>query len=195
MERDLHLVSEIGQAARAAFGKVFEGWDAEVDWPIKRTVEAQIAAASLGYKPLYWDPWGEASAPLRSELRRLIKTGTVIDASDAGLLVFQPEVITPILDSDPIFYRPHGEDMLSAVREASRSANNGELLGYGARSVDAPGAVPVHIFNHEAELFAFFMSHPGVAEQHARERLLDIATYIDTDLLYSIGSVANTGSS
>jgi hypothetical protein len=53
VERDPHLVSEIGQAARAALGKVFEGWNSEVDWAIKRTIEAQIAAASLGYKPLY----------------------------------------------------------------------------------------------------------------------------------------------
>ena len=101
MERDLHLVSEIGQAARAAFGKVFEGWDSEVDWQIKRTVEAQIAAASLGYKPLYWDPWGEVSAALRQELRRVLRIGAIVDAIDAGLLVFQPDVITPILNSDP----------------------------------------------------------------------------------------------
>lgn len=189
MERDPHLVSEIGQAARSALSKIFEGWDSEADWPIKRTVEAQIAAASLGYKPLYWDPWGEASAPLRSELRRVLRAGAIIDASDAGLLIFQPDVIAPILNSDPTFYRPHGESILSAVRRVTRSANNGELLGYGARSVDSPGAVPVRLFNDEAELFAFFMSDPRVADNYARERLLDIATYLDADLLYSIGSV------
>lgn len=195
MERDPHLISEIGQAARAALSQVFEGWNSQTDWPIKRTVEAQIAAASLGYKPLYWDPWGEASAPLRSVLRRVLRTGAIIDASDAGLLIFQPHVIKPILNSDPIFYRPHGESILSAVRETTRSANNGELLGYGARSVDARGVVPVRIFNDEAELFAFFMSDPRVAHFYARERLLDIATYIDADLLYSIGPAEDTGSS
>jgi hypothetical protein len=36
VERDPHLVSKIGQAARAAFGKVFEEWNSEADWPIKR---------------------------------------------------------------------------------------------------------------------------------------------------------------
>lgn len=195
MERDPHLVSEIGQAARAALSQVFERWNSETDWPIKRTIEAQIVAASLGYKPLYWDPWGEASAPLHFALRRVLRTGAIIDASDAGLLVFQPDVITPILNSDPTFYRPHGESILSAVREVTRNANNGELLGYGARSVDAPGAVPVRIFNDEAELFAFFMSDPRVAHFHARERLLDIATYIDADLLYSIGPPEDVGSS
>lgn len=195
MERDPHLVSEIGQAARAAISQVFEEWDSQIDWPIKRTIEAQIAAASLGYKPLYWDPWGEASAPLRSALLRVLRTGAIIDASDAGLLIFQPDVITPILNSDSTFYRPHGESILSAVRKITRSANNGELLGYGARSVDAPGAVPVRIFNNEAELFALFMSDPRVAHFHARERLLDIATYIDTDLLYAIGPAEDTGSS
>jgi len=187
VERDPHLVSEIGQAARAAFGEVFEGWNSEVDWPIERAVEAQIAAASLGYKPLYWDPWGEASASLRSQLRSKLRTGAIIDASDAGLLIFQPDVITPILNSDPTFYRPHGESIISAVRRVTRMRNNGELLGYGARSVDAPGAVPVRIFNDEAALFAFFMSDPAAAELHARERLLDIATYIEADLSFSIG--------
>jgi hypothetical protein len=187
VERDPHLVSEIGQAARAAFGEVFEGWNSEVDWPIKRAVEAQIAAASLGYKPLYWDPWGEASASLRSQLRAKLRTGAIIDASDAGLLIFQPDVITPILNSDPTFYRSHGESIISAVRRVTRMRNNGELLGYGARSVDAPGAVPVRIFNDEAALFAFFMSDPDAAEFHARERLLDIATYIEANLSFTIG--------
>jgi hypothetical protein len=195
VERDLHLISEIGQAARAAFGKVFEGWDSEVDWAIKRTVEAQIAAASLGYKPLYWDPWGEASAPLRSELRRVLRTGAMIDAGDAGLLVFQPEVIVPILNADPDFYRPQGGSVLAAIRRVCRNAQNGELLGYGARTIDAPGAVPVRIFDDEANLFAFFKSYPRVAEFHARERVLDIATYIDADVLYSIGSVEDVDSS
>jgi hypothetical protein len=87
VERDPHLVSEIGQAARAALGKVFEGWNTEVDWASKRTIEAQIAAASLGYKPLYWDPWGDASALIRSQLRAALPSGTIIDANDAGLLV------------------------------------------------------------------------------------------------------------
>jgi hypothetical protein len=195
VERDPHLVSEVGQAARAAFGKVFEGWDSEIDWPVKRTVEAQIAAASLGYKPLYWDPWGQASVALRFELRRVLRTGAIIDATDAGLLIFRPEVITPILNSDLLFYRPHGESVLSAVRKVSRVGDNGELLGYGARSIDTPGAVPVQIFNAEADLFAFFKSDPRVANLYARERLLDIATYLEADLLYSIGSVEDVGSS
>ena len=188
MERDLHLISEIGQAAREAFGKVFEGWHTEADWPIKRTVEAQIAAASLGYKPLYWDPWGErASARLRFQLRRALPAGTIIGANNAGLAVFQETSVQPILNSDPAFYRPSGESDLSAVLLISRASFNGELLGYGARSFDTPGAVPVRIFNDDGELFAWFMSDPRVAEFHARERLLDIATYINADLTYTIG--------
>lgn len=187
MERDLHLVSEIGEAARAAFGKVFEEWNSEADWPIKRTVEAQIAAASLGYKPLYWDPWGAtASAALRSYLRRALPSGTIIGADAAGLVVFQPHVVRPILDSDTAFYRPHDESDLPAVLRVSRAGMNGELLGYGARSSDASGAVRVRIFDDDGELFAVFMSDPRGAEFHARERLLDIATYIGADLSYTI---------
>jgi len=37
------------------------------------------------------------------------------------------------------------------------------------------------------------MSDPRVAEEYARERLLDIATYIDADLLYLIGPLESTG--
>jgi hypothetical protein len=185
--RDLHLVSEIGQAARAAFGKVFEGWDAEADWPIKRTVEAQIAAACLGYKPLYWDPWGEeASVLFRFDLGRRLGTGATIDASANGLLIFQPAVVARILDSDPDFYRPHQENALAAVRRITGARDNGELLGYGARNVNIPGALRVRIFDDNANLFASFVSLPEVAEFYARERLLDIATYIGADLSYSI---------
>ena len=39
------------------------------------------------------------------------------------------------------------------------------------------------------------MSNPGVAEDYARERLLDIATYIDADLLYLIGHVEDVSQS
>jgi hypothetical protein len=195
VERDLHLVREIGEAARAGFRKVFEGWDSEAYWPVNRTVEAQIAGASLGYKPLYWDPWGQDSARLRAELRRVIRADTVVDASDVGLVVFQPDVIMPFLDADPSFYQPHGESVLTAVRRVCRTRQNGELLGYGVRSADTPGAVPVRILNAEADLFARFMSNPGVAEDYARERLLDIATYIDADLLYLIGPVEDVSQS
>lgn len=100
-----------------------------------------------------------------------------------------PISFKPILDSDPEFYRSHGESVLSAVRNASRVGHNGELLGYGARSMDARGAVPIRIFNDESELFAFFMSDPRVAEFYARERLLDIATYTNDDLSYLIGQL------
>lgn len=187
MERDLHLVSEIGQAARSAFEKVFEGWDTEADWPIKRTVEAQIAAACLGYKPLYWDPWGEeASVLLRFELARALETAATIDASADGLLIFQPDVVGPILESDRDFYRPHQENVLTAVRRITGARDNGDLLGYGGRSVNASGAVRVRIFDDNANLFASFVSLPQVAAFYARERLLDIATLTGVDLSYSI---------
>jgi hypothetical protein len=191
VERDAHLTRKIGQAARAAFGKVFEEWNSEADWAIKRATEAQIAAASLGYKPLYWDPWGEeVSAAIASKLGHVLPAGAMVDASDAGLLVFRADVVRPILESDPAFYRMRGESDLLVIRHVSRTGDNGELLGYGARSIDAPGAVQIRILNDEAELFAFFVSDPSLAEFHARERVLDIATYIGEDLSYVIGPVA-----
>jgi hypothetical protein len=195
VERDLHLVREIGEAARAGFRKVFEEWDSEAYWPVNRTFEAQIAAASLGYKPLYWDPWGQDSARLCAELRQVISADAVVDASDVGLVIFRPNVITPIREADLAFYQPHGESVLTAVRRVCRTRQNGELLGYGVRSADTAGAMPVRILNDQADLFARFMSNPRRAEDYARERLLDIATYIDADLMYLIGSIENTGSS
>jgi hypothetical protein len=188
VERDANLTRKIGEAARAALSQVFEEWNSEADWTIKRATEARIAAACLVYKPLYWDPWGEASAAIRSRLLPLLPAGSNADATNAGLLVFRPEIVRPIIDSDPTFYRPRNESLLSALRRVSRTGDNGELLGYGARSIDAPGGVPVRIFNDEAKLFASFVSDPSVAEFYAQERLLDIALYIDEDLSFSIGS-------
>lgn len=48
------------------------------------------------------------------------------------------------------------------MRHISRSGQNGELLGYGARSLDAQGAVSVRIFDDDAELFAFFACDPTI---------------------------------
>jgi hypothetical protein len=77
----------------------------------------------------------------------------------------------------------HWRSARSLAYEATASCS-----GTALAASTPPGAVPVRIFNDEAELFAFFMSDPGVAEFHARERLLDIATYIEADVSYSIGS-------
>jgi hypothetical protein len=170
------------------FEAVYAGWDTEVSRGIARATEAQVAAAALGYKPLYFDPWPEADA---RRIARLIHpwlpVGTVARGAEEGLFIYRPEVTSSIRDSDPAFYRTGEESSFPSIRRLARLGMNGELLGYGARSFFTPGAARVRIFSEvDGGVFMFFASMPDQAERFARERAQDIAAYLDEPVAYQI---------
>ena len=193
MRADYADARRIGAAARACFAAVFEGWqgprlstDARA---IETSVEAQIAASSLGHKPLYYDPWpAEASDQLAESLRPHLPAGVVVARLPSGLVVYRPEVLRPILDADPYFYRPNDEDDLAAIERVCASGDNGELLGYGARNWWHPQGAKVTIADANQVIFVFFVSDPSHAEHFAFQRLSDIASYTGEAMTYTIES-------
>ena len=104
----------------------------------------------------------------------------------SGLVVFRPEKVRIILDADSEFYRPNGEDDVTAIDRVCASGNNGELLGYGARNWFEPHGARVTITGPDGVLFMFFVSNPRDALYFARERLRDIASYTLLPLEYDI---------
>lgn len=181
--RDRALARGIGGAAKGSFREVLgEDWGGSGVHPHERAVqaavEAQIAAASLGHKPLYYDPWAsELSEAVAASLSAKLPAGAEAHATEAGLLVFRPEAIRPILDADSAFYRPHGEDDLSAIVRVSLDGNNGELLGYGARNWSEPQGARVTITTPDAIIYMWFVSQPELATRFAAERAADIEAY------------------
>ena len=154
---------------------------------MQTTIEAQIAASSLGHKPLFFEPIiaGDGQALARA-IRPIVPLGVEVHSLNSGIVVFRPESIQPILDCDRQFYRPNGEPDLAAIDRVCAAGENGELLGYGARNWAVPHGVRVTIRDFDRIVFMFFVSEPARAEHFARERLKDIATYTDQRLRYAI---------
>jgi hypothetical protein len=180
--RDYDESRRLGKAAKRSLEEVFDGWDGP-DLPaderaVHEGIEAQIAAAALGHKPLYFDPWGgEASELLAEALKPRMPADVEIHATDDNLLIYCPDVVRPILDADPAFYRPNGENDLAAIARVSTLGQNGELLGYGARNPYIPHGAKVTIRNEAGYIQVFFVSIPEEAEKWAVERAADVEAY------------------
>ena len=116
----------------------------------------------------------------------IVPAGVEVHSLDSGVVVFRPDSVQAILESDPAFYRPNGQDDLPAIDRVCAAGENGELLGYGARNWAVPHGVRVTITGPDGVLFMFFVSNPNDAEFYARERLRDIASYTLLPLTYDI---------
>jgi hypothetical protein len=185
--RDLHQSRVIAAAGRRVAELVFTGWAASLRRRLAQGIEAQIAAAALGYKPLYFDPWPETEARRFARLmRRELPVGVCCESGPEGLFIFRPEVICPILLSDAAFYGKPAEDMLTVIRRLTRRGENGELLGYGARSLRTPGAVRVQITDPDGEIFMGFVAEPDQAAEAAAARGEDIAAVCKGEILARI---------
>lgn len=177
------LASDIARAVRAASRDVHPGWsepqaDGDPGEVAERAVEAQIAAAALGRKPLYFEPWGEeVSRRFATAYHKVLPAGVEVKARGGMLFVYRPEVIRPILDSDPAFYRHKGESDLASIVRVSESSENGELLGYGARHMAVRPSWHVRIYRGESLLLYFFVSPPDEdeASRIAYQRTADFA--------------------
>jgi len=179
VDRDVPESRRLAAAAKAAFRTVFDGWDTAPDSGVERAIPAQIAAAALGYKPLYWDPWDEgASGSLARLIRPSLPPGAQVRAAPEGLFVFRPDVVSAILDSDPSFYRPAGEAVFPAGRRATRMQMNGELLGYGARTLRTVGAARATIRGNRGDILVHFVSLPKLAIRSAEARAEDLTTVL-----------------
>ncbi len=171
----------VAKLARAASRDVYPGWtvprgDGHPGEVSHRAIEAQIAAAVCGRKPLYFEPWGEGlSEAFAASYRRVIPAGVEVHAQDGMLFIYRPEAVHPILDADPAFYRRKGESDLAAIARVSAVGMNGDLLGYGARSMTVRPAHAVRIFRGSALLLYYFVSTPDekLAARFARDRALD----------------------
>ena len=171
----------IAKSVRAASRDVYAGWTepdggGDTGEVSQRAIEAQVAAAVTGRKPLYFEPWGEGLSEAFAEAyRKVIPPVVCVLCRDGMLFVFRPEVVAAILDSDPAFYRKPGETPEDSIVRVSRESMNGELLGYGARHILERPSHHVQIYKDDTLLLYFFVSSPDreLAERIANERTED----------------------
>ena len=187
VDRNVPESRRIAAAARTVGQLVLAGWTTALRGGIAQGIEAQIAAAALGYKPLYFDPWPEEEARKFARLiRAQLPVGAEVHGRAEGLFIYRPEAVRPILDCDPDFYRPHSETDLDAIVRTCKAGVCGELLGYGARSLWTLGAAKVTVFGQSGARFVFFVSRPEVALKFARLRAGDLAAVADERVFHSI---------
>ncbi|MEI6819688.1 MAG: hypothetical protein WCL19_08815 [Verrucomicrobiota bacterium] len=142
-----------------------------------RAIEAQVTAAAEGRKPLYYEPWGspEVARQFADAYREVLPLIVEVQVKDGNLYVYRAEAIQVIIDSNPVFYNRPGESILDSIHRVSLSHDNGELLGYGAKSLMTRPANEVRIYKGEDLLLYFFVSTPdtNLANQIANERTAD----------------------
>lgn len=180
--RDPVAARRIGQDARTALQEVQAEWGGpgvgEDEAALQTGSEAQIAAACLGTKPLYIEPWGqELSEKFARALKVTLPAGVTVEAAEGHLLIYRPEIVRPILDSDAAFYRRAGENDAAAIARLSAAGENGELLGYGSRNFLDPKGARVLVTTETGVGYMWFISKPELAEIFAAERAQDIQDY------------------
>jgi hypothetical protein len=134
----------------------------------QRSIEAQIAAAVTGRKPLYFEPWGEGlSQEFATAYRAVIPADVEVHARDGNLFIYRINEVIPILEADSQFYQKAGDSILDSVARVSATGQNGELLGYGARSLLERPAQEVRIFKGK-DLFMYYFVSDSDSEHAAR---------------------------
>jgi hypothetical protein len=187
------------EAIRAASRNVYPGWtepkgDSDPGSTSDRAIEAQIAAAVEGRKPLYFEPWGDPDVASRFQAayRPVIPADVEVKSAGGTLFVYRKEAVRPILDADPEFYRRDGETDFESIVRVSNDSQNGELLGYGARSMIVRPSHEVRLFKGNDLLLYFFVSSPDepFAASIANERAGDfIRAFGWTDVRFELKRV------
>ena len=146
---------------------------------------AALSAVAAGRKPLYHEEWGqELGADLARRLWGLNLPGVQITLADDGhLFAYRPEIIQAIIDADPAAYP--GPTLFAKIHEATLAGDNGELLGYGARSMLDANIVLVEIMDGETTVFGFYSRAAG-ADQIAAQRTLDFSQAYGRAFSYEI---------
>ena len=151
-----------------------------------RIAGAEIGAVGAGRKPLYHEQLGEAAAQAAELLTQGLPEGVLADAREGHLIVYRPESVRAILDSDPAFYRPAGEDDAAAMWKACLEDAQGELMGYGARTLSGARQVTVQFTTRSGLLLAGFRAPLESAVDLARERGLDYERGLGEPVMFYI---------
>jgi len=98
-----------------------------------------------------------------------------VTSKDGMLFIYRPVFVGPILDSAPDFYQAVKGSEIDAIVRVSALGMNGDLLGYGARSVITRPAHAVRILKGDVLALYYFVSDPDPehAAGFARERAMD----------------------
>jgi len=191
-DSDPALARRAGRAGQRLLRSVYRGLHSEGDAPSAEAINgAEIAAAAAGTKPLFHEQLVGDLARIARALSAKLPPGAVAARIPGApgeadhLVVYRPEAIARVFDSDPAFYRPNGEDDAAALRLAIENHSLGELLGYGQRTHFDPGAVRVEFLVGQ-HIFAAFLTRPELAADLARSRVAEYASFLEKKVRFEI---------
>lgn len=138
---------------------------------------AELGAVGAGRKPLYHEDVGSerAAADLAAQLNESLPPNVRAAANGSHLIAYDLLSVRKILDSDPSFYRPNGEDDEAAIWRANLAHEQGELMGYGQRTLLAPDSVSVRLITADGHILTGFHAPAASAAELASERSIDYA--------------------
>lgn len=146
---------------------------------------AEIVAVIEGRKPLFHEQYGEISDKYAAAIRCYTPRGIVTESFDGHVVVYRPDVVAKILDSDSAFYRPENETDHAAIVNAVQCHAMGELMGYGSRFLLEKGSVLVRIFDDDIPIAGFY-SPSATVFIFAEARLADYERYFGKTLTVHI---------
>ena len=179
------VLREIGGHTERLFREVQSRFHAEKDVEAGRYPEsaaAEIVAVCAGRKPLYHELLlPEESESLADILRFIVPESVTVEARDGHLVVYRSELVGRVMEADRKFYRPHHESQTAALWRAVSQGAIGELLGFGLRTLNAPGHRRVLIVDGRQVLTGFH-APADEAEEFAAERAFDYAFHLGREV-------------
>jgi hypothetical protein len=180
------LAKRIGSDVEAIFGDIRSRDDgAPLPAGIPQEAGAAISAVASGRKPLYHEQWGpDPSSDLVRRLWGILPGAVKTVMEDGHLYVYRPELAQAVIDADPANYP--GLNLFDKIRRATLSGENGDLLGYGARSIFGPDRVKVNIIGPTGDVVFGFYSTRANAESSGLARAEDFHAAFDQPFSYEV---------
>jgi hypothetical protein len=190
-ERSLHSRRGTDEFAARTIGKsgedVFRGFrssDSSAAFPpeVSRVAGAHLAAVAQGRKALYHEQLADIAAPLADKLRRVLPSNIEVLAENGHLYAYRPEIIRQYIDSS---YK--GKSLFDKIRNASETSRDGELLGYGGRTMNFSTERKVLILDENGKTVLGFYAPKDRAASAGASRALDFQIYTERPHFVKVG--------
>ena len=150
----------------------------------------ELQAVAGGTKPLYHAEFSDPAnaEQLAAALRPVLPPHMEVAATDGHVFAFDPETVRAITTADPQFY---GDGtVLEQIQRVTATEENGELLGYGARSWSEPGAVRLLVKNAAGKTITGFYTRPGLARIYGDAAVRDLGETLGEKLTWKLGGAS-----
>lgn len=124
-------------------------------------VAASCYGAALGLKPLYHEEFGADAAGIAAVLRRHVPADVCIKERDGHVYAYREDAVSEVVAGDAEAYP--GATLFEKIHRACIEGRNGELLGYGVRTMHE--GVPAYVISPDGVAVFGFRSREDLAQE------------------------------